>query len=43
VLLVAGLVSNQRVWVRDDIPRKASVQAPELTVGPTGATLRVSF
>ncbi|WP_437850891.1 hypothetical protein [Sorangium sp. So ce363] len=43
VLLVAGLVGNQRVWVRDDIPRKVSVQAPELTVGPTGATLRMSF
>jgi hypothetical protein len=42
-LLVAGLVGNQRVWVRDDIPSKVSVQAPELTVGPTGATLRMSF
>ncbi|WP_438032100.1 hypothetical protein [Sorangium sp. So ce204] len=43
VLLVAGLVGNQRVWVRDDIPHKVAIQAPELTVGPTGATLRMSF
>lgn len=43
VLLVAGLAANQRVWVRDDIPHKVSFQAPELTIGPTGATLRMSF
>ncbi|WP_437323692.1 hypothetical protein [Sorangium sp. So ce381] len=43
VLLIAGLASNQRVWVRDDIPHKVADQAPELTVGPTGATLRMRF
>ncbi|WP_437478183.1 hypothetical protein WME75_29785 [Sorangium sp. So ce1014] len=42
-LLVAGLVSNQQVWVRSDIPRKVSLHTPELLVGPTGGTLRVQF
>lgn len=42
-LLVAGLVSNQKVWVRDDIPRKASLPAPEILVGPTGGTFRIRF
>jgi hypothetical protein len=42
-LLVAGLVANQKVWVRDDIPREASLPAPEILVGPTGGTLRFRF
>ncbi|KYG01523.1 hypothetical protein BE21_05970, partial [Sorangium cellulosum] len=42
-LLVAGLASNPKVWVRHDIPRNTSLHAPELLVGPTGGTLRVRF
>ncbi|KYF75604.1 hypothetical protein BE17_09205, partial [Sorangium cellulosum] len=42
-LLVAGLVANQKVWVRDDIPRTASLHDPEIVVGPTGGALRVRF
>ncbi|MGK4003206.1 hypothetical protein WMF31_11325 [Sorangium sp. So ce1036] len=42
-LLVAGLVANQKIWVRDDIPQGASLPAPEILVGPTGGTLRFRF
>ncbi|AKT39166.1 uncharacterized protein CMC5_033130 [Chondromyces crocatus] len=47
VLLVAGLLSNKPVWVRDDIPQKAQVTPrvtlPEFTMGPQGGGVRVRF
>jgi hypothetical protein len=42
-LLVGGIASDQKYWVRNDIPRSASLRPPEILVGPGGGALRFRF
>ena len=42
-LLVGGIASDQKYWVRNDIPRSASLRPPEILVVPGGGALRFRF
>jgi hypothetical protein len=42
-LLIGGIAADQKYWLRNDIPRAASLRAPEVVIGPGGGALRFRF
>ncbi|MCC6552921.1 MAG: hypothetical protein IT372_07860, partial [Polyangiaceae bacterium] len=46
-LLIGGIASDMKIWVRGDIPQKAAKadadQGPRFFVGPSGGAMRVRF
>jgi hypothetical protein len=42
-MIVGGLLSDQKIWVRNDIPVKTSLRSPEVLLGPAGGAVRIAF